>query len=96
MSNLSAPTALILTPPNRISLDGRAAAVGPTVYLALQRLISAGGRAPVAAVVAAVWGPGAAVSPQAVWSLCHRANAKLAAVGCPLRSGVDGPDMVLT
>jgi hypothetical protein len=91
----TAPDALALTPPNRVAAGGRTAAVGPTVWVALRALGDAPGRRlTVAELCRAVWGADA-VPAGTVWSLCHRVNRHLRALGHPARCGVDQGDVVL-
>ena len=86
---------LVLTAPNRLAHRGREVAVGATVYVALDALLRAGGRVATSDLCAAVWGT-EEVAKRTVWSLCHRVGEKLGEVGCDLRCGTDGGDVVLT
>lgn len=81
------------SPPQLVRGDRREA-VGSTVYVALLLLIELDGRAPIAGVCRTVWGR-EDVLRRTLWSLCHRANEKLQAVGSALRVAVDGSDVVL-
>lgn len=88
------PPAFALNPPDQLSCAGCSADVGATVYRALALLEKLGGRMPVAVLCVEVWGV-PEVARRTLFSLCHRASEKLAAVGSPLRCGVDGGDVIL-
>lgn len=85
---------LILSPPSRLTCSGETADVGARVYLALAILSRSAGRVSAESLCVEVWGV-REVARRTLSSLCHRTSEKLAAVGSPLRCGVDGSDVWL-
>lgn len=92
---MPATVSFSLLAPNRLIFGDRSTDIGPTVWRALSLLAGRDGmRVTVREVCEEVWGVPDVVR-RTLSSLCHRVSEKLAAVGCPLRCGIDGSDVWL-